>query len=562
MNDLQTNLWIQSWRKGCLAMAGFAMLLGASSRMEAQTANVAVANTSSPAAAAESSRTDGPWASFRNGGESRILDAVRLPETWSPSQGIGWNLELPGYGQSSPIISGDRILLTAVEGDQKETNLVVCLERASGKQRWKVEQASTGQGPSNFMYSRAAPTPVADAEQVFAFFESGDLIAVNIADGSVAWKRDLKQETGAFKSNHGLGSSLAQSDDFVFINLEHDGPSFLFAINKADGSTVWKQDRPSGSSWASPVVSKRGDKLEVVLSSGGEVVGLDAASGETHWKLSGLSGNSVPSPLVMGDRILLGARKSEFGSVQQAAKSNLCLKFMPGKDAPEVEWRSKECIADYASPVQCGDFVYLIDGNGVLGCLHRETGETVYRKRLGFKCWATPIVNQDRIFLFGKDGTTLVLEAGNEFRKLGENQLWDKHNPPSPVTYKEHFPAKAGGHGHGGHSHGSAQGGPPRKPGEAMLAGMMKSDKDGDGRLAGDEIPKRLVGVMENIDLNKDGTLDSEELKKMAESFAAKRSGSRQSSRDPIVYAVAADQHGFLIRTGTRLYSIGSEASQ
>jgi len=93
-----------------------------------------------------------------------------------------------------------------------------------------------------------------------------------------------------------------------------------------------------------------------------------------------------------------------------------------------------------------------------------------------------------------------------------------------------------------------------------MVERMLQKDADADGMLRGEEIPKRLASVMENIDLNKDGGLDESELKKMAESFAARRKGSRQSSRDPIVYGVAADATGFVIRTGTRLYAIeGSE---
>ena len=89
-----------------------------------------------------------------------------------------------------------------------------------------------------------------------------------------------------------------------------------------------------------------------------------------------------------------------------------------------------------------------------------------------------------------------------------------------------------------------------------MLAGLLKSDLDGDGFLSGDEIPGRLASALENLDLNQDGKLDRDELKKMADSFAARRQGSRDSSRDPIVYGVAADAEGILVRTGTRLYSL------
>ncbi|WP_162273954.1 outer membrane protein assembly factor BamB family protein [Mariniblastus fucicola] len=552
--------------------------------------------------AGDGSTDKAAWSSFRGAGNSTVSPDASIPLKWSPGSGISWQVELPGYGQSSPLVFAGKVLVTAVEGPQKEKNLVVCVDRESGETLWRYDQSTTLKGPSNFMYSRAAPTPIADRSRVVAFFESGDLIAVGLNSGKKLWSRDLKEELGPLSSRHGLGSSLAQTDDLLFINLEHDGPSALLAIQKSDGATKWKSERPSGSSWSSPAVMQRGDQTQVVVSSGGEAAGYDAETGRELWKIIGLAGNSVPSPLVVENRIYLGARLPEFGSVATAAKSNLCLEFEEGATEPEVAWRSKRCVADYASPVVCGDNVFLINGDGILGCLDKNTGEEKYRQRLGMVCWATPIVHDNHLFIFGKNGKTTVLKAGGQFSKVGDNHLWDSADPPRPVSYVEYFPSSGGGgHGHGGHgSHGGVQKQPAghakhasgarhsgeskpgthsggysahaagkrsdelgdeTTPGAGMLTGMLKRDVDGDGLLSGDEIPGRLNTVMENIDLNKDGRLDKSELKKMADSFAAKRKNSKQSSRDPIVYGVAADSSGIIVRTGTRLYAIGGGAS-
>jgi outer membrane protein assembly factor BamB len=544
--------------------------------------SLAIAFLISGSSAAQESEPS--WSSFRNGGDSHVADDAAFPLTWSQQEGIAWQVELPGYGQSAPLVVGDKILLTAVEGPEKKTNLVVCLNRKTGAELWRTSQPSSLPGPSNFMYSRAAPTPVADDDRGIAFFESGDVIAVRMSDGKELWQRDLKLEIGDLNSRHGLGSSLTQTDELFFINLEHDGPSALLAIQKSDGATRWKAERPSGSSWSSPVVMRRDGKFQVIVSSAGEAVGYDAETGAKIWKVAGLSGNSVPSPLVVGNQIFLGARKSEFGSVAAAAKSNLCLEFQDGEDEPKVVWRSERCIADYCSPVVSGDFLFLINGDGILGCLDKNTGEEKYRQRLGYECWATPIVRGNQLVVFGKNGRSSVIEASGEYKEIAKNNLWDAADPPRPVSYVEYFPAaKGAGHGSAGHGgasgHGEGKHGAKKpagsgghgggaahasgaKPGAAMLAGMLKADKDGDEVLSGDEIPKRLVAAMENIDLNQDGSLDKSELEKMAASFAAKRAGSKQSSRDPMVYGVAADSDGILVRTGTRLYAIGGEPSQ
>ena len=504
---------------------------------------------------ADTETTTNRWTSFRNGGSSSVPDAAKLPVRWSAKEGIAWQAELPGYGQSSPVLLGERVFITAVKGDQKEKNLIVCLNRKSGQAQWVTETESSLKGASNYMYSRAAPTPVVDHSMAYGFFESGDLIAVDFETGQIRWKRDIKEMTNGFKSRHGLGSSLAANNTHLFLNLEHDGPSFLIAIDKTNGKTAWKVSRPSGSSWSSPAIMRWGKQEYVVVSSAGQAIAVDAKTGDEVWRVDGLAGNSVASPLVSKNKVYLGARKPEFGNAETAAKSNLCLEIKPNSNTPKVKWRSQRCMADYASPVIIDRYLFLIDGNGILGCLDRESGQEIYRKRLGFKCWATPIVCGDHLFLFGKNGTTKVVEVGPKFKCLHENYLWDVKNPPAPTSYKEYF-AKSGSNEDG---HSSRK---PAKPGESMLRGMMKNDSDQDGVLSGDEIPKRLLGVMDNIDLNQDKRLDQGELKKMAASFAAKRKGSKNSSRDPIVYGVAADHNGILVRTGTRLFAIDGEVKE
>jgi outer membrane protein assembly factor BamB len=355
-----------------------------------------IITVSAPAFAQESESTQGvenatDWSSFRNGGNSAISDDGEFPSSWSATEGISWQIELPGYGQSAPLIVGNKVIVAAVDGPQKNNNLVACLHRETGEELWRIRQPSSLQGPSNFMFSRAAPTPVADKNRVIAFFESGDLLAVQLTDGHKLWERDLKKEIGDLKTRHGLGSSLAQTDDLFYINLEHDGPSALLAIQKSDGETKWKTERPSGSSWSSPVIMRRGDQNQVVVSSAGEAAGYDAETGMELWKIGGLAGNSVPSPLVTGNRIYLGARKPEFGSVAAAAKSNLCLEFREGEQSPTIAWRSERCIADYCSPVVSGDFLFLINGSGILGCLDKKPERNITENGLDLSAGQLPL---------------------------------------------------------------------------------------------------------------------------------------------------------------------------
>lgn len=545
------------------------------------------------------------WPSFRNGGSSRVADV--LPFTWSSSQGIAWQVETDGYGQSAPIIVDDTVYLTSVIGPMKQECVVTAFSLSSGESLWQQRIQAAATAPSNYMNSRGAPTPVADETGVYAFFESGDLLAVK-RNGEQVWHRNFTKDLGPFQSRHGLGSSLAQSDDLLFLNLEHKGPSRLVAVRKSDGYIAWQVDRPSGSSWTSPVVTEE----SVIVSSARSLTAYDLASGKQQWAVTGLDGNTVPSPCVLGDRVFTGARIPEFGAASDAAKSNLCVRIVPessqvdssaktgvqnqqsagaalkGALKAEVVWRSQGAVCDYASPVVSDGRVYYLNKVGVLSCLDADTGKQLYRSRLSAECWATPIVADNGIYFFAKDGTTKVIARGTEFRVLQTNQLWDPNNPPVPESYRE---SKGSGHGHGGgHSaqhgskHGSdqskkvAQGSRHENPGDGELTGkakeatpqrasggmigaMMKGDVNGDGILQATEISADFRPLLKRIDTNGDGSLDQKELEAMAKSFAERRKNSQASSRDPIVYGVAAVPGMIVVRTGTRLYCIAGTRS-
>lgn len=487
------------------------------------------------------------WPGFRNDGSSQTN--ALLPLNWSPDTSISWQNELPGYGQSCPVILKDKVFVTSVAGTMKETLLISCFDISDGSLVWTYEHPSSSPSPSSYMFSRAAPTPNVDARGIYAFFESGDFLAVDL-QGKLIWHLDLPAKKGPFESNHGLGSSPAQNDSHVFLNLEHKGPSYLLAIDKTDGNIAWQADRPSGSSWSSPVVAQTNRGEQVLVSSGGKVSGYSSSEGKLLWEIEGVEGNTVPSPTLEGSLLYVGARLPEFAN-EGSFESNCCIDLASDSGAhPQIRWRAAKALCDYASPIVCDGRVYLVNKVGVLNCLDAETGELCYRSRLGTQCWASPIVSEDRIYFFGKDGKTVVVRSGPEFEVIATNQLWDELAPPKPETYVEHSGGNAP------HGPPAAEGENRPEPGGGMLAALMKGDADNDGVLQESEIPDDFRPMLGRIDTNGDGSLDSEEMQAMVASFAARRADSRESARDPIVYGAAATGEHVIVRTGTRLYAI------
>jgi outer membrane protein assembly factor BamB len=368
------------------------------------------------------------WPAFL-GGSSRDQQTVSIPLTWSESIGAIWKSPLTGHGQSSPVVIGNNVYLTAVDGPNKETFLVMCVDLASGKMRWTHKIASSLQVKNDPYTSRAAPTPVADSQGVYAFFESGDIAALT-PDGAVRWERKLMTDYGQYTGRFGLGGSLAQVADRIFVLADNEGPSYLLSLDKASGETLWKTPRSSRTSWSSPMIMNVASEPQVVTSSAGSLDGYDPQTGKQLWTFTDVGGNTVASPIPFGDgQFLVGAAPGRNGeNTEGAQRSNMAVKIVKQGNsfAPEVMWRNEKVTSSFGSPIVYRNRAYYVNRAGVLFCLNAETGATVYNERIKESIWATPLGIGDRVYFFGQTGTTTVVGAGDKFEELAANRLWAK----------------------------------------------------------------------------------------------------------------------------------------
>ncbi|GAA4431393.1 hypothetical protein GCM10023155_25120 [Bremerella cremea] len=310
----------------------------------------------------------------------------------------------------------------------KNECLVTCLSLDDGQILWTYQTPSAQPVRSNYFQSRSAPTPIVDAESVIAFFETGKLVALS-HDGKELWTRNLSEEYGEFEVRIGLAASLAQNDKTAFVLVDHEGPSYLLAVDKKSGKTQWKTERFSRQSYASPTILSIGGKPQLVCSSAGSIDGYDPETGEMLWTYEEVGGNRACTPLALADgRFLIGASPGMHDEhLDDAQQSNFAMSIQKkeGEFEPSVLWRTNKAMPTFGSPMVHQGLAYWVTASGVLYCFDAETGEQLYVKRAGQPCWATPLGLGDRIYLFGKDGLTTVVAAGREFKVLAKNELFD-----------------------------------------------------------------------------------------------------------------------------------------
>lgn len=334
----------------------------------------------------------GGWTGFRGDGSSVAVER-KLPLTWKEP---AWRLALPGYGQSSPAVWGDRVFLTAVEGAEKERLHAICVDTRKGALLWDQGMDATQRWKDSGTVTKASPSPAADGKLAYFFFESGDLAAFDHG-GKLRWRRKLTEEFGLFTGNHGVGNSTRLAGRTLLQLVTHGGTSFLLAVEAATGKTLWKKDVAAGASWSTPVVAKG----LVLANASGKVFAWRLADGELAWELDGHKGNVIPSVTVAGDVMVIGASDKGASAV-----------YRLGAGKPELLWRPVNATANFCSPLVHGGQVLFVNKVGVLYALDLATGNELWTDRVGGEVWSSPMGAGDRVYCFTVDGQCAVYRAG------------------------------------------------------------------------------------------------------------------------------------------------------
>ena len=386
-----------------LVPVGKHMLAVGGSWLAGHLATIEVVSTDAgPADDAAPERGATRWPGFRGGRDTNVSRAARLPLTWS-DESVAWRASPPGFGQSSPVIWDDTVFLTSLEGALKETLFVTAIGLDDGAERWRRTFEAAEAFEWNDYVSKGAPTPAVDAERLYAFFDSGDLLALT-HEGETVWRRRLGAEYGSLGGNHGVGNSVLLTDRAVVVLLTRRTYSYLLAVAPDTGETLWKADREPGVAWSTPVLAP--DGREIVVSASGRIEGFDADTGERTWSFEDLQGNHVPSPTVTEDLVIVGGLSVQANLALRRSRTGAL-------DHTDVAWTAGSA-SNFASPFAYRECIYWVNPAGAARCLAPESGTVRWTHRLPASTWATPLGHGDHVYFFTQDGVTQVLRASAE----------------------------------------------------------------------------------------------------------------------------------------------------
>ena len=353
------------------------------------------------------------WRGFRGEGNSHS-PARFSPLKWSDDGNLHWRKKLTGYGQSTPVVFGERVFTTSTEGDDSEILVVQCHRLSNGVLMWEKKYPSPAKTKRSQYVSQAAPSPVVDDRAVYLFFESGLLLAMD-HHGKELWKRSLIEEYGPMMGDHGLGSSLFQTEDGLGLLVDHAGPSYLLRIDKKTGKNMWKNERRERVSWSTPTLAESEGEETLYISSNGIVEAYDFRTGKRIWMHDGIEGNTVASPSLSDDLVIIGSSKPG-----QTAAFEKGLNY---DDNASVLWIAEDGTSSFGSPLVTAEYLYLVNRAGVATCHDLKDGRKRWNLRLPASCWASPMICSGRVYFFTKDGVTVVIKDGGSDEVLARNKL-------------------------------------------------------------------------------------------------------------------------------------------
>jgi outer membrane protein assembly factor BamB len=370
------------------------------------------------------------WPCFRGPGRQGISQEKGVPTQWNATTNIRWKTPIPGDGWSSPIVSGDRVLVTTALDDGTSLHLI-CLDRASGKVIWDKEIVKQKAGHKSQQNSYATSTPATDGTRVYLVACDGRILGVSM-DGTVEWTNSDFD----YYSEHGLAISPVLYGDLVIVCFDWSSPgpdpkvgwqiawdkAVILAVDRSTGQVRWKGRR--GSSRVAHVVPQVAavDGQDQLVSGAGNVVqGFDLKTGELLWTVSSPGEGVVPS-VVVGDGLAFTA--SGFG------ESRVCAVRLGGGRGDvtrtHAAWESREDVPHMSSMLYVSPHLYLVTESGVAKCMKGATGEVLWRERLRGSFSASPIWADGKVYFLSEKGTTTVVEEGPQFKILATNELGEK----------------------------------------------------------------------------------------------------------------------------------------
>ena len=418
------------------------------------------------------------WLQFRGPNGTGVAEGFTLPAEFGAKKNLVWKTSVP-FARSSPVVTADRIFITASEGDKLIT---LALNRKTGKVVWRRDVVRARHMPLYRANDAASPSPVSDGKKVFAFFGELGLIAYG-PDGTELWRVPL----GPFNSFYGMGGSPVLSGNTLVMVCDQRTNSFIIAVDIRDGKVLWNKARPNFEGYSTPAIYKPKDgPAEVIVLGSNTLDAYSLEKGERLWWITKVGSYPKGVPVLGTDMVYVAAEggdepflppfdeslkqsdkdndqrlqreemkaqaeayehfgwldanndgsvdRAEYDFVRNSTVSGhgLTAVRLGGQGdltATNVVWRVQKSYPNIPAPLIYHGVMYLMKEGGIVSSLDPSSGQVLKMGRTPDALedyYASPVAADGKIFLVSASGKVTVLKAGAQWEILAMNDLGEE----------------------------------------------------------------------------------------------------------------------------------------
>lgn len=393
-----------------------------------------------------------------------VCEEKGLPTKWSKTEHVKWRVALPERGNSTPVVWGEKIFVTQPVGDQRT---LMCFDRKDGKLLWQKGVTAKEKDPTHGTNPYCSASPATDGERVIVSFASEGLFCYDLA-GKELWQRtDLGKQIHIW----GNASSPVIHGDLCFLNFGPGETTYLLAVNKKTGKTVWKHDEDTGygkpptadvrtakggaggnatfiGSWTTPVLMKApGEekplapatklpgapellktegKVQLLMSWPRRLAAYDPATGQELWTSEGLNPLVYTSPIHDGENVVaMGGFGGQAVAVRAGGSGDVT--------SSRRLWHLPRNPQRIGSGVIHEGHIYIHNDPGTAMCIDLKTGEALWTERLTGEGktgtnWSSVMLADGNCYTITQGGDCFVFKAAPKFELVSVNSLGEPSN--------------------------------------------------------------------------------------------------------------------------------------
>jgi len=380
--------------------------------LPASAVSFAIDSTPVNATAIKHAPTD--WPGWRGPQGNGIASADQSPPLkWSKAENVVWKAAIPGRGHSSPTVVGDRVLIATAEED-REIQSVLCFDRRTGKELWRTAVHEGGlDRKGNKKTTQASATVACDGQRLFInFLNSGAIYTTALdLDGKQLWQTKVSD----FAIHQGFGSSPTLHGPYVFVTTDSRGGGVVAALDRTNGNVVWQDKRPEKANYASATLLRAAGRDQLVVHGCDLVSSFDPSSGKKLWEIEGATTECVTSLVTDGQRVFVSG-----GYPRKHVQAVLA------DGSGKTAWENTSQVY-VPSMIAHQGHLYAVQDTGVATCWKSDTGEELWKERLGGTFTASLVLVGDNLYATNEPGQTFIFKAREgKFERVAENQLGDE----------------------------------------------------------------------------------------------------------------------------------------